>query len=141
MIEKAIQIATKAHQGQKDKAGQPYILHLIRVMQKGKTELEQICGILHDLLEDTDWTADDLREEGFSEAVIATIQAVTKVDGETYNDFIDRILENETAIRVKINDLEDNMDIRRLTEITPKDAERLNKYLLAYKRLTDKSEA
>ncbi|MBX2952300.1 MAG: hypothetical protein KF870_07330 [Leadbetterella sp.] len=141
MLEKAINIATKAHKGQKDKAEQPYILHLIRVMLKGKTEEEQICGMLHDLLEDTNWTADDLKKEGFPESVIQTIQTVTKLEGETYDDFIGRILLDETAIRVKINDLEDNMAIRRLTEITPKDAERLNKYLLAYKRLTDKSEA
>ncbi len=132
MLEKAIRIATKAHEGQKDKAGQPYILHLIRVMMKGRTVEEQICGVLHDLIEDTDWTADDLRKEGFSESVIDTILSVTKKNGESYDNFIDRVMKNKIAIQVKINDLEDNMDIRRLPKITPKDVERLNKYISAY---------
>lgn len=121
MLEKAIQIAEQAHKGQKDKGGQTYIFHLFRVMQKGKTETEQICGILHDLVEDTSWTFEDLKNEGFSEEIIDVLKCVTKKKGESYPLFIRRVAQNPIAIRVKMHDLEDNMDITRLKEITDKD--------------------
>ena len=73
-LEKAINIAVEAHKGQTDKAGKPYIMHLLRVMMKGKTEEEQICGVLHDLIEDTHWTAEDLRKENFPEKYEETIK-------------------------------------------------------------------
>ena len=78
MLEKAIQIALEAHKGQTDKAGAPYLLHLIRVMNAGQTEDEKICGILHDLVEDTPWTFEDLRREGFSEEVTNILQHVSR---------------------------------------------------------------
>ena len=77
MLEKAIQIAFEAHQGQTDKAGSPYILHLIRVMNAGQTDNEKICGILHDLVEDTKWTFEDLKKEGFSEEIINALERKT----------------------------------------------------------------
>lgn len=135
LLEKAIAIATEAHKGQKDKSGSPYILHLIRVMQNGATLQEQIAGVLHDLIEDTNWTYEMLENNGFPTEVIEAIRCVTKIDGEGYNDFIQRISKNKLAIKVKLNDLEDNMDIKRLKEITTKDAERLTKYLRAYNYL------
>lgn len=132
MLSKALQIVIKAHNNQTDKAGQPYIFHLLRVSEKGQTEIEKICGLLHDLIEDTDWTFEDLKEEGFSDEIIEILDCVTKRENENYNDFIRRIEQNQLAIRVKLNDLKDNMDITRLAEITEKDKERLNKYLNAY---------
>lgn len=132
MLEKAIQIALNAHYGQTDKAGKSYIFHLLRVMHKGKTETEKICGILHDLIEDTEWTFDELKKEGFSDEILQVLDCLTKRENENYDDFIQRVAQNSTAIRVKINDLEDNMDITRLSQITEKDLERLNKYLKAY---------
>lgn len=87
MLEKAIQIALEAHKGQTDKAGAPYLLHLIRVMNAGQTEDEKICGILHDLVEDTPWTFEDLRREGFSEEVIRALVCVTKQPDEPYQTF------------------------------------------------------
>ena len=132
MIEKAIQIAAKAHEHQKDKAGQPYILHLLRVKERGDSETEKICGILHDLVEDTDWTFEKLKKEGFSDEVLGVLDCVTRRENEDYDAFIYRISQNPTAIKVKLNDLQDNMDIRRLKTITNKDKERLNKYLKAY---------
>ena len=138
MLEKAIQIAIEAHQGQTDKAGAPYLLHLIRVMNTGQTEDERICGILHDLVEDTPWTFEALRREGFSEEVIRALVCVTKQPNEPYTHFIERIKKNSLATKVKLNDLRDNMDITRLTFITEEDTQRLNKYLKAYHSLSEK---
>ncbi|ERI64336.1 hypothetical protein HMPREF1551_00575 [Capnocytophaga sp. oral taxon 863 str. F0517] len=138
MLEKAIQIAIEAHQGQTDRAGTSYILHLIRVMNAGQTKNEKICGILHDLVEDTPWTFEALRKEGFSEEVISALVCVTKQPNETYTHFIERIKKNSLATKVKLNDLRDNMDITRLTFITEEDTQRLNKYLKAYHSLLEK---
>lgn len=138
MLEKAIQIAIEAHQGQTDRAGTSYILHLIRVMNAGQTKNEKICGILHDLVEDTPWTFEALRIEGFSEEVISALVCVTKQPNETYTHFIERIKKNSLATKVKLNDLRDNMDITRLTFITEEDTQRLNKYLKAYHSLLEK---
>ena len=135
MLVKAIQIAVSAHKEQVDKSGQPYILHLIRVMDAGETEQEKICGVLHDLVEDTDWTFEKLENEGFSEEIISALKCVTTQENEAYDVFISRIKENPLAIKVKLNDLRDNMDITRLVHITKKDRERLNKYLKAYQEL------
>nr|DAJ36219.1 MAG TPA: (p)ppGpp synthetase, RelA/SpoT family [Caudoviricetes sp.] len=135
MLEKAIEISVKAHKGQKDKAGKPYILHCLRVMNAGQTNNEMICGVLHDLVEDTPYTFDDLKREGFTDEVINALMCVTKKEGETYDDFITRILQNPLAVKVKINDLKDNMDITRLNQITTSDIERLQKYKKALQRL------
>ncbi len=139
MLEKAIQIAVNAHKGQKDKAGQPYILHLFRVMLSGKTEEEQICGVLHDVVEDTKWTFEDLKKEGFSDNIIKALKCVTKTsDDENYEDFINRVQTNSLAIKVKINDLKDNMNLGRLKNITKKDKLRLQKYQKAFSKLSKK---
>ena len=136
-LERAIQIATEAHRGQFDKAGREYIGHPIRVMEMGRTEDEKIVGVLHDVIEDTDWTFERLEAEGFSQEVINALRCVTKTsENENYDDFIDRVKKNPLAIAVKINDLTDNMDIRRLPYLSDKDVKRLKKYLKAYKRLT-----
>lgn len=136
-LERAIQIATEAHNGQFDKAGREYIGHPIRVMEMGKTEDEKIVGVLHDVIEDTDWTFERLEAEGFSPKVISALRCVTKTsENENYDDFIDRVKKNPLATAVKINDLTDNMDIRRLPYLSDKDVKRLKKYLKAYKRLT-----
>ena len=136
-LQRAIEIATEAHQGQFDKAGRDYIGHPLRVMEMGKTEEEKIVGVLHDVIEDTDWTFEKLAEEGFSDEVIAALRCITKIsENENYDDFIDRVKKNPLAVAVKINDLTDNMDIRRLPYLSDKDVKRLKKYLKAYKRLT-----
>ena len=136
-LERAIQIATEAHKGQFDKAGREYIGHPIRVMEMGKTEDEKIVGVLHDVIEDTDWTFERLEAEGFTQEVINALRCVTKTsENENYDEFIDRVKKNPLAASVKINDLTDNMDIRRLPYLSDKDVKRLKKYLKAYKRLT-----
>lgn len=136
-LERAIQIATEAHKGQLDKAGRDYIGHPLRVMEMGKTEDEKIVGVLHDVIEDTDWTFEMLEAEGFSREVIEALKCVTKLsENENYDEFIERVRKNPLAVAVKINDLTDNMDIRRLPYLSDKDVKRLKKYLKAYKKLT-----
>ncbi|MCL1972180.1 MAG: phosphohydrolase [Endomicrobia bacterium] len=133
---RAIEIAFFAHKNQKDKSGAAYILHPLRVMERGETEAEKICGVLHDVVEDGDWTFETLEKEGFSPEVISALRCVTKKsEDEDYDKFIGRITQNPIAIRVKINDLLDNMDITRFQELTKRDFERLNKYLKAYWKL------
>lgn len=79
--------------------------------------MEKICGLLHDLIEDTDWTFQDLKKEGFSDEIIKALDCLTKRKDENYTDFIERISKNPLAIKVKINDLEDNMNITRLEKL------------------------
>lgn len=135
-LQRAIEIATQAHQGQRDKAGNDYIGHPLRVMEMGKTDDERIVGVLHDVVEDSGWTFEALEAEGFSKEVIDAVRCLTKrSEHENYDDFIDRIRKNPLAVAVKINDLTDNMDIRRLPYLSDKDIKRLKKYLKAYKKL------
>lgn len=135
-LERAIEIATEAHKGQYDKAGNDYIGHPLRVMDMGRTEKEKIVGVLHDVVEDTEWTFAQLAAEGFAQEVIDALQCVTKLsENENYDDFIERVKKNPLATAVKINDLSDNMDIRRLPYLSDKDVKRLKKYLKAYKKL------
>jgi len=134
-LERAIAIAVEAHAGQKDRNGASYILHPLRVMARVQSDDEKIVAILHDVVEDTDWTFDDLKQEGFSAELIAALDCVTKREGEAYEDFVKRSASNVLAKRVKIADLEDNMDIRRHEVLEPKDLERFNKYLRAWRGL------
>ena len=135
-LERAIEIAIEAHRGQFDKAGNDYIGHPLRVMAMGKTTDEKIVGVLHDIIEDTDWTFEGLAAEGFSAEVIDALRCVTKLsEDEPYDKFIARVKANPLAVAVKLNDLSDNMDIRRLPYISDKDVKRLKKYLKAYKQL------
>ncbi|MFV0271789.1 MAG: hypothetical protein ACK5HZ_08955 [Macellibacteroides fermentans] len=140
MLQKAIDIATKAHEGQVDKAGQPYIDHPLRVMNMGTTDEEKIVGVLHDVVEDSDWTFEELAAEGFSIEVIEALRCITKLsENEPYDKFIQRVKANSLAAKVKLYDLTDNMDIRRLAYISEKDVKRLRKYLKAYRQLLGQS--
>jgi (p)ppGpp synthase/HD superfamily hydrolase len=134
-LEKAILIAVEAHQGQTDKAGEPYILHPLRVMLRMSSETERIAGVLHDIVEDSGWTTADLRKEGFSEGVLEAVECLTRREKEDYEVFIGRVQLNPAARKVKIADLEDNMDIMRIREPTGKDWERMKKYHRAWQRL------
>ncbi|MGA2229969.1 MAG: HD domain-containing protein [Tepidisphaeraceae bacterium] len=135
-LEDAIALAVEAHRGQRDKNGQPYILHPLRVMFFCETVNERIVAVLHDVVEDTGRTFDDLRKLGFSEEIIAALDCVTKREGENYEQFVERAAGNPIAKQVKLADLRDNMDVRRLPGISERDMERLAKYLKAWKRLT-----
>ena len=136
LLAKAVTIALEAHKDATDKAGMPYIGHVMRVMQAGRTIDEKIVGVLHDIVEDTPWTFEALLAEGFPAHIIDALRCVTKIsEEEPYEEFILRVKSNPLAVAVKINDLTDNMDIRRLADITDKDVSRLRKYLKAYREL------
>ena len=136
-LERAIEIVTSAHRGQLDKAGNDYISHPLRVMAMGQTTEEKIVGVLHDVVEDTVWTFEQLEAEGLSADIIEALRCLTKQSAsEPYDKFIARIKHNPLAVAVKLNDLTDNMDIRRLPYLSDKDIKRLKKYLKAYKQLT-----
>ena len=134
-IDDALRIAVRVHAGAVDKAGQPYILHPLRVMLRVSTEAERIVAILHDVVEDSDVTLDDLRAEGFSDEVVDAVDHVTRRDGESYEAFIERIAPHPLARRVKIADLEDNMDVTRLVVLDERGAERMQRYLRSWQRL------
>ncbi|MGI0489321.1 phosphohydrolase [Pantanalinema rosaneae CENA516] len=135
LLGKAIAIAAVAHQEQLDKANAPYILHPLRMMMRGQTELEQIVAVLHDVVEDSDWTLDQLAAEGCPEVVIAALDCLTRRAEENYDEFIDRVLTNPLATRVKRYDLEDNMTLTRMSALTDRDMERLHRYHRAHQRV------
>lgn len=133
---RAIEIATKAHEGATDKYGSAYINHVTRVMNMGENDNEKIVGVLHDVIEDTHWTYEDLEKEGFSKEVIEALKCVTKTsEEEDYTEFITRVKMNSLAVKVKLNDLTDNLDIKRMSVVLESDLKRLNKYLKAYNEL------
>ena len=136
-LERAIEIAREAHRGQVDKAGEEYIGHPLRVMEAGRTLEEKIVGVLHDVVEDSEeWSFERLEQEGFAPEIIEALRCVTKLSAtEPYDKFIARVKENRLAVAVKLNDLTDNMDIRRLPYLSDKDVKRLKRYLKAYKQL------
>lgn len=135
-LTRAIEIATEAHKGQFDKSGKDYIGHPLRVMEMGKTEDEKIVGVLHDVVEDSPWSFQELEAEGFSKQITDALRCLTKTsENENYDEYIERIKKNPLAVSVKLNDLTDNMDIRRLPYLSDKDVKRLKKYLKAYKKL------
>ncbi|CAJ1316156.1 GTP diphosphokinase [Paenibacillus nuruki] len=127
-LDRAIILATRAHSGQIDKSGLPYILHPLRVMLKMTTEEERIIAVLHDVLEDTDVTAHDLSAEGFSDEIVEAVQALSRSEDEDYHEFVKRAKKNSLARPVKIADIEDNMDPSRILSSTDKDMERISKY-------------
>jgi (p)ppGpp synthase/HD superfamily hydrolase len=137
-LERAIAIAAEGHAGVKDKAEQPYILHPLRVMQAVTTTEERIVAILHDVVEDCDgWTLDRLRYEGFSDAVLAGVDSVTKRDNEDYFEFVTRAAQDPIGRKVKRADLLDNLDESRIAHPTDKDRDRLAKYRDALALLGD----
>ena len=126
--------------GTVDKAGQPYLLDPLRLMVRVETETEKFVALLHDVVEDSQppqrWGLDELRREGISESALAALEGVTRRESETYEEFIRHSLTHPVTRRVKLADLEDNMDILRLATLTDRDAERLRRYLAAWRGLT-----
>ena len=114
-LEDAVSIAAIAHRGQKDKAGAPYLLHPLRMMLRMSSEDAMMAAVLHDVVEDTDWTLEQLHERGFSDEVLEAVKCLTHNEGESYEEFIERVGRNHLAEEVKIADLEDNMNIQRIS--------------------------
>ncbi len=140
MLNQAIEIAHTAHEGQVDKGGQPYIGHPLRVMNNVETVEEKIVAVLHDSVEDSDLTLEDLKVAGFSKEIIEAIDAITKRKGEKCNDYLKRVMDNSLALRVKIADMTDNMDISRMDNPTNRDRERIKIYRKNIIKLQNKLE-
>ncbi len=134
-LDQAIKIAVDAHAGQKDKAGKPYILHPLRVMLKLQGETERIVAVLHDVVEDSDWTLEGLRDEGFPAEVLEALDCLTRRENETYEAFVKRASTNPIARVVKIADLQDNMDLGRIDKPAERDLARVRKYQKALRLL------
>ena len=128
LLDKAIHLAVQAHRGQKDRYGNLYILHPLRMMMKMDTEMEQIVAVLHDVVEKSDLTLDDLRQEGFPEEIVDAVDHLTKRPGEDYSFHIERSRKNPLSLKVKIADLEDNMDPKRIIDFSEEDKKRLERF-------------
>ena len=131
-LQRALEIAVEAHKNQKQKDGSPYALHPIKLSLTLKTEEQKIVALLHDVVEDTYWTFEDLIKEGFSVNVIEALRLLTHTDGSPYEDYVERLAANPLARAVKKADLTDNMDLKRIPEPTGKDFARIQKYHRAW---------
>ncbi|GIW40957.1 MAG: hypothetical protein KatS3mg076_1534 [Candidatus Binatia bacterium] len=128
------------HRGQKDKAGEPYILHVLRVMTAMSDDTSRMAAVLHDVVEDSHYTLEDLRAAGFPEEVLDAVDALTRRPGESYEAFVRRAAAHPVARRVKLADLEDNLNLRRLPSLTRRDLERLERYRAAWALLAKEAD-
>jgi (p)ppGpp synthase/HD superfamily hydrolase len=135
LLETAIRLAAKVHRGQTDRFGNPYVLHVMRVMMRGHDFDEQVLGALHDVLERSDLTEEDILKKGFSPRVVKALTHITRRPEETYEQYIDRVVQDNLAIRVKLHDLADKMDLLHVAQLDPADLKRYNKQLAAYHRM------
>lgn len=138
LLARAVEIAFEAHKDQYDKQGMPYIFHVMRVAMAVE-DPHRIAALLHDVVEDTSWTLDDLRKE-FPTFVVDSLDALThrKGQGETYAHYIGRVAKDETARIVKLADLRDNLSPDRISFLAPEAARSLAKrYMDAFRRLSD----
>jgi (p)ppGpp synthase/HD superfamily hydrolase len=136
IIEKSLAIALSAYSGMQDKAGRSYILHALRVMGKMEEEDEMAAALLHDVVKSSKYTAKDLLNAGIPSHVVGAVECLTRVDGETYESFIERVQTNPLATAVKIADLEDNLDILRLDTLGESELRRVAQFHRARKKLT-----
>ena len=136
-LNKALSIAALAHEGQVDKSGVSYILHPLRVMMEMHNEEEQIVAILHDVVEDTDVTLNDLKSEGFSDILIDAVDAISRRKDESVREYFDRVINNILARKVKIRDIEDNLRITRLLSVTKKELNNISMYHKYWKKLKE----
>ena len=135
LLERAIRIAVNAHAGQLDKAGTPYILHPLRVMHAVTTIDEKIVAILHDVIEDTSITPQILLSEGFDTDIVDAVVSLSRIPGETYKDFIQRVKRNTLGRKVKIADMRDNCDLFRMHDLPDKHLNMIKKYHAGIKEL------
>lgn len=136
-LERAIELAVTLHRGQQDKSGMPYVLHPLRLMLRMSSPAAMMAAVLHDTVEDTPLTLEQLRQEGFADEVVSAVDALTRRADETYEQFVERAGAHPIARQVKRADLEDNMQITRLAELADKDVARMRRYLLAWRALAD----
>lgn len=134
LLERALEIALCAHRGQRDKAGNPYILHPLWVMMRQYNEADRVCAVLHDVVEDTPVTLDDLRQS-FPEGIVRTIDCLTRRPCEEYERYIGRVLTDRRACRIKLDDLAHNMDLNRIPGLSVRDLKRHDRYEWARSRI------
>lgn len=127
----ALKLCFKAHKEQIDKSGLPYVFHPFHLAEQMQTEETTIVALLHDVVEDTDYTIEDLKEMGFDKAVTDAVALMTHVDGVDYMDYVRAIKENPIAKAVKLADLKHNSDLTRMDIVDDKVLERRKKYLAA----------
>lgn len=127
-IEKAIALASIAHEGQKDKGGAPYILHPLKIMMAMDTENEKILAVLHDVLEDTDLTITDLIEEGLPGELVEPLLLLTREPGVSYRKYLEALVQNPLSTKVKLADLSHNSDLTRIPSPTLADYKRVQEY-------------
>ncbi len=148
LVERAIELALRVHRGQRDKHGAPYILHPLRVGLRARNDVEMIAGFLHDAVEDSrgrgevEVTLDMLRAMGFPDEIVITVDHLTKleIDGreEEWEPYIDRVMQHESAMRLKLLDLEQNMDTTRISRFNNSDSDRLTRYVDAWHRIRER---
>ena len=137
LYQQALAIAEDAHKGQVDKAGVDYIQHPLFVASLVEGELAKTVALLHDVVEDSDWTLEDLRKEGLPEEVVQAVGIITKKRNENYEEYILRVKQNPLARQVKLADLKHNSDLSRLANVTDRDRKRVAKYQKAISFLSE----
>ena len=137
LYQQALAIAKDAHKGQVDKAGVAYIQHPLFVASLVEGELAKTVALLHDVVEDSDWTLEDLRKKGLPEEVVQAVGILTKKRNEKYEEYILRVKQNPLARQVKLADLQHNSDLSRLANVTDRDRKRVAKYQKAIAYLSE----
>ena len=141
LMYKSLEIITKLFNDKTDKGGLPYVIHLLKVYSGVSDYMEKVCALLHDVVEDTDVTYDDLKDVGYQDEIINILQILTKLKGEDYRKYIDRIIKSENihAMNIKLADLHHNMDLGRIVNPKANDYERISKrYEPAYEKIFNK---
>ena len=141
LVYKSLEIVTRVFSDKVDKGGFPYVIHLLKVYSGVSDYTEKVCALLHDIIEDTDISYDDLRMVGYSEEIIDILTILTKLKGEDYRDYIERIIDSENyhAMNIKLADLRHNMDSGRIINPKANDYERITKrYEPAYEKISNK---
>ena len=134
-LESAIRLAAKVHKGQLDRFGKPYVLHVMRVMMRGHDLEEQVLGALHDILERSALTLADIEKKDYPPRIVKALDHITRRNDEDYEGYIERVMQDGLAMRVKLHDLADKMDLLHVDELSMADLKRYNKQLAAYHRL------
>jgi len=137
MTKKALMLCFEAHKSQTDKSGMPYVFHPFHLAEQMPDETTTIVALLHDVVEDTDYTFDDLTSMGFDSFVIEALKLMTHEDGVPYLHYVREIKKNPIATAVKLADLHHNSDLTRLDTVDKKALERVEKYREAIRILTE----
>lgn len=137
-LHKAITIACEAHQGQSSINGEPYILHPLRLLIKAKSNEERIIAILHDVIEKTNISLADLKNKGFDQNIISSIDSLSRIRSESYFDYIERLMQNKISIKIKLLDLADNIKMHSENNDNGIYDAKINQYKNALKQIRSK---